>query len=62
MSESPEKPSIGLDAILNRIATLGVFTMINSGKEIVVYNSHFDHIGGLKRKFSEIDIKSYQSK
>ena len=45
LSESPKKPSIGWDAALNRIATFGVFTVINSDKKIVVYNSHFDHIG-----------------
>ena len=52
LSETPEKPTIGWDAALNRIATVGVFTTFNSNKKIVVYNSHFDHIGKIAREKS----------
>ena len=45
LSETPKKPSVGLDAALNRIATVGIFKIINSDKKTVIYNSHFDHIG-----------------
>ena len=45
LSETSKKPSIGWDAALNRIATVGVFKIINSDKKMVIYNSHFDHIG-----------------
>lgn len=45
LSETPNIPSIGWDAALNRIATVGVFRVISSKKKLVVYNSHFDHIG-----------------
>ena len=45
LSETPKKPSVGWDAALNRIATVGIFKIINSDKKIVIYNSHFDHIG-----------------
>ncbi len=52
LSETPEKPSIGWDAVLNRIATVGVFITLNSNKKLVVYNSHFDHIGKIAREKS----------
>lgn len=52
LSETSKKPSIGWDAALNRIATVGVFKIINSDKKIVIYNSHFDHIGKEARKNS----------
>ena len=52
LSETPKKPSIGWDAALNRIATVGVFTILNSDKKIVIYNSHFDHIGKEARENS----------
>mgnify|MGYP006078251721 FL=1 len=45
LSETPKKPSVGWDAALNRIATVGIFKIINSDKKTVIYNSHFDHIG-----------------
>ena len=45
LSETPDIPSIGWDAALNRIATLGVFRIKNSNENLIVYNSHFDHIG-----------------
>ena len=52
LSETSKKPSIGWDAALNRIATVGVFKIINSDKKIVIYNSHFDHIGKEARENS----------
>ena len=44
LSETPKKPSIGWDAALNRISTMGVFTRIDSNEKIVIYNNHFDSI------------------
>jgi len=52
LSETPEIPSIGWDAAIKRITTLGLFKMINSDKELLVYNSHFDHIGKIAREKS----------
>tara|TARA_B100001758_G_scaffold237288_1_gene239232 strand:+ start:42 stop:875 length:834 start_codon:yes stop_codon:yes gene_type:complete len=52
LSETPGKPSIGWDAALNRIATFGVFATAKSNKKLVVYNSHFDHIGKVAREKS----------
>tara|TARA_B100000575_G_scaffold131103_1_gene104436 strand:+ start:3207 stop:4043 length:837 start_codon:yes stop_codon:yes gene_type:complete len=52
LSETPNTPSIGWDAALNRIVTMGVFTLKNSIKKLIVYNTHFDHIGELARENS----------
>ena len=52
LSETPGKPSIGWDAALNRITTVGVFATAKSNKKLVVYNSHFDHIGKIAREKS----------
>ena len=52
LSETPDIPSTGWDASLNRIATVGVFTTFNSNKKLVVYNSHFDHIGKIAKEKS----------
>ena len=52
LSETPRVPSIGWDAAINRIVTLGVFYIKNSKKELIVYNTHFDHIGKIAREKS----------
>lgn len=52
LSETPKKPSIGWDAALNRIVTVGVFRIRNSAKKMVIYNSHFDHMGESARENS----------
>ena len=52
LSETPKLPSIGWDAALKRIVTVGVFTILNSDKKLVVYNSHFDHLGKIAREKS----------
>ncbi|NND08864.1 MAG: endonuclease/exonuclease/phosphatase family protein [Saprospiraceae bacterium] len=45
LSSTPEKPSVGWDAALERIATWGKFKHRDSDKEIFVFNTHFDHRG-----------------
>jgi endonuclease/exonuclease/phosphatase family metal-dependent hydrolase len=52
LSETQKKPTVGWDAALNRIVTYGVFSTVNSNKKIVVYNTHFDHIGKQARENS----------
>ena len=52
LSETPKIPSIGWDAALNRIVTLGVFRVIKFNKSLIVYNTHFDHIGKEARENS----------
>ena len=62
LSETPEIPSIGWDAALNRIVTLGVFEIKNLKKELIVYNTHFDHIGIVSREKSAGLILNHISK
>jgi len=52
LSETPEIPSIGWDAAIKRIVTVGLFKMKDSDLELLVYNSHFDHIGKIAREKS----------
>ncbi|HKK77908.1 MAG TPA: endonuclease/exonuclease/phosphatase family protein [Saprospiraceae bacterium] len=44
LSPTPERPSKGWDAALNRICTYGLFKP-KGGKAFWVFNTHFDHIG-----------------
>ena len=62
LSETPGVPSIGWDAAINRIVTLGVFYIKNSKKELIVYNTHFDHIGKIAREKSAIMILNHITK
>ena len=64
MSPTPDKISVGWDASMERICTYGLFENIKSKEKILVFNTHFDHIGNLARKESaslilkKIDEKS----
>lgn len=49
LSPTPEKPSKGWDAALNRICTYATFKNKKSGKEFLVFNTHFDHVGNVAR-------------
>ncbi|WP_425636028.1 endonuclease/exonuclease/phosphatase family protein [Algoriphagus yeomjeoni] len=51
LSPTPEKPSKGWDAALNRICTWGKFKDM-SGKIFYVFNIHYDHIGQQAREES----------
>jgi endonuclease/exonuclease/phosphatase family metal-dependent hydrolase len=45
LSESPDEPSKGWDAKLNRVCTwLRLYDKINK-KEFMVFNTHYDHVG-----------------
>ncbi|QGY45985.1 endonuclease [Maribellus comscasis] len=52
LSETPEKPSKGWDAALNRIVTWGKFQSKVTGKQFLFFNTHFDHKGNEARKNS----------
>lgn len=45
LSETPERPSRGWDAALNRICTEGRFAEKSSRRRLRVINCHFDHAG-----------------
>ncbi|REC46347.1 endonuclease/exonuclease/phosphatase [Chryseobacterium pennipullorum] len=58
LSETPEKPSKGWDAALNRICTYALFKDKKTKKEFMAMNLHFDHIGNVARvKSSELILK-----
>lgn len=45
LSETPEIPSKSWDAALPRICTWGKFENLQTGEQIHVFNTHYDHIG-----------------
>lgn len=58
LSETPETPSKGWDAALNRICSYAIFKDKKSKKEFLAMNLHFDHIGNVARvKSSELILK-----
>ncbi|MEY8758785.1 endonuclease/exonuclease/phosphatase family protein [Chryseobacterium tongliaoense] len=58
LSETPDVPSKGWDAALNRICTYAVFKDKKSKKEFMALNLHFDHVGNIARvKSSELILK-----
>jgi endonuclease/exonuclease/phosphatase family metal-dependent hydrolase len=57
LSETTEKPSKSWDSSLNRIVTWGKFKSKVTGKQFLVFNTHFDHRGVEARKQSAILIR-----
>lgn len=49
LSETPAVPSLGWDALINRICTYAFLQDRLSGEEIHVYNAHFSHVGSEAR-------------
>lgn len=45
LSETPDKPSKGWDAVLPRICSWGHFKHKKNGKEFLFFNLHMDHVG-----------------
>ena len=52
LSETPERPSVGWDAAMERIATWGKFRHQASGDTLFFLNTHFDHRGENARRES----------
>ncbi|HOO84726.1 MAG TPA: endonuclease/exonuclease/phosphatase family protein [Prolixibacteraceae bacterium] len=52
LSETPEKVSLGWGANYHRVCTYGFFTHKESGREILIMNTHFDHQSELAREQS----------
>ena len=68
LSPTPNIPSKGWDAALNRVCTFGLFKNKKTKKLIWVFNTHFDHIGKTARlesskliiqKIKELNTKNY---
>ena len=49
LSENPEKPGLGWDAVCVRICTWGLFRCKDTGMEFVFFNLHMDHVGKVAR-------------
>ncbi|HBH22407.1 MAG TPA: endonuclease/exonuclease/phosphatase [Cytophagales bacterium] len=45
LSQTPAEPSIGWDAVLERICTYAILQDNRNDREIHFYNTHFDHVG-----------------
>ena len=52
LSETPEVPSKGWDAALNRVCTYGLFESRKDGRKFYLFNTHLDHMGETARKES----------
>lgn len=57
LSENCEKPGLGWDAACNRVVTWGKFQSKVTGKQFIVFNTHFDHRGDEARKNSAFLIR-----
>jgi len=61
LSPTPDVPSKGWDAALNRICTYAQFFDIESKQSFWVFNTHFDHVGEVARmKSSELILQKIQ--
>jgi len=58
LSENCEKPGLGWDAACNRVVAWGKFQSKVTGKQFLVFNTHFDHKGVEARKNSAILIRN----
>lgn len=62
LSPTPELPSKGWDAALNRICTYGQLVDIQSKDTFWVFNVHFDHVGEIARmKSSELILQKIET-
>lgn len=52
LSPTPDVPSKGWDAVLERVVTLGSFRHRETGTSVVVMSTHFDHRGEFAREQS----------
>ena len=59
LSETPDIPSKGWDAALNRIVVYGAFESLTDGDTVHIFNCHFDHRGKEAREKSAELIIQY---
>ncbi|MGB5008409.1 MAG: endonuclease/exonuclease/phosphatase family protein [Ferruginibacter sp.] len=68
LSPTPDLPTKGWDAALNRVCTYGLFKDKKTKQLLWVFNTHFDHMGKLARlesarliikKINELNTKNY---
>lgn len=56
LSQSPDKVSMGWDAVCNRVCTYALFQDKKTNKKFWVFNTHFDHVGKEARTKSAVLI------
>lgn len=61
LSETPNVPSKGWDAALNRICTWAKLQDRRNGKKIVVLNTHFDH-QGMEARIQSAELLHHKAK
>jgi endonuclease/exonuclease/phosphatase family metal-dependent hydrolase len=62
LSETPEKVSMGWDAVCNRICTYALFKNRDTKQQFWVFNTHFDHVGKVARmESSKLILKKIKS-
>ncbi len=49
LSETPDKVSMGWDAVCNRVCTYALFENVTTKQQLWVFNTHFDHVGEVAR-------------
>ncbi len=49
LSEHPDRPGLGWDAVCPRICSWGHFRHLPSGREFLFFNLHMDHVGKVAR-------------
>lgn len=49
LSQTPNKVSMGWNAVCNRVCSYGLFEYIKTKKKVWVFNTHFDHVGDTAR-------------
>lgn len=52
LSQTPDKVSMGWDAVCNRVCTYALFENTSTHQKFWVFNTHFDHVGVEARKNS----------
>ncbi|WP_082333625.1 endonuclease/exonuclease/phosphatase family protein [Mangrovimonas sp. TPBH4] len=56
LSQTPDKVSMGWDAVCNRVCTYALFENKTTKQKFWMFNTHFDHVGEMARKNSAILI------
>lgn len=56
LSQTPDKVSMGWDAVCNRVCTYALFQHKETKKKFWVFNTHFDHVGKEARTKSAVLI------
>lgn len=62
LSETPDKPSRGWDAMCRRVTVWGLFRDKKTGEEFYFFDTHFDHIGSNARRHEAVMITEYMQK